>query len=456
MSHADAGKSVSQLAALLQSGALDPQALAEETFDAIRAHSDQAIFVSLTEERAIGEAKAAATRIRDGRSLGMLDGVPIAWKDLFGIEGRPTTAGSIVLKDAAPETQDADVVAALAAAGMVAIGRVNMSEFAFSGLGINPHYGTPHNPASTDVPRLPGGSSSGSAVAVAAGLVPVAIGTDTGGSIRIPAAFNGIVGYKATRVRYSMRGVFPLAKSLDSLGPLCRTVQDAVWIDAAMRGLTAPDVKRGTIDGLTLVVPETIVFDGAEDGVLAAFEAALARLAKAGAVVRRQAFPIFSEIFDLAQQHGPLVTAEAFALHSHRLAGLDTQRIDPRVVARARLGANISVTSYIDHLNARERLIAAMAALIRPHEILAFPTLPHVAPPIAPLLTDDELFFKTNGKTLRNTLIGNFLDGCGLSIPCGIGDAGMPVGLLLSGMPGADDYLLSVGLAAEALVRGES
>lgn len=455
MSHANAGKSLSQLSTLLQSGALDPQALAEETFDAIRAHADQAIFVSLTEERALGEAKAASGRIRNGRSRGLLDGMPIAWKDLFGFKGHPTTAGSVVLKEAAPEEQDADVVATLSAAGMVAIGRVNMSEFAFSGLGINPHYGTPHNPASTDVPRLPGGSSSGSAVAVAAGLVPVAIGTDTGGSIRIPAAFNGIVGYKATRGRYSMKGVFPLAKSLDSLGPLCRTVEDAVWIDAAMRGRTAPDVRRGSINGLALVVPETIVFDGIEDGVLAAFDAALARLVKAGAIVRRQAFPIFSKIFALAEQHGPLVTAEAFAIHRHRLAGPDADRIDPRVVARARLGANISMTGYIDLLDGREKLIREMAGLIGTNEVIAFPTLPHVAPPIAPLLADDELFFKTNGKTLRNTLIGNFLDGCGISIPCGTGDAGMPVGLLLSGMPGADDHLLSVGLAAEALVRGE-
>lgn len=455
MSQVTAGKSVSQLSALLQSGALDPQALAEQTFDAIRSHPDQAIFISLTEQRATAEATAASRRILDGRSLGLLDGIPIAWKDLFAIKGIPTTAGSVVMADAEPEQADADVVAALAAAGMVGVGRVNMSEFAFSGLGINPHYGTPHNPASRDVPRLPGGSSSGSAVAVAAGLVPVAMGTDTGGSIRIPAAFNGIVGYKATRGRYLMKGVFPLATSLDSLGPLCRTVQDAVWIDSAMRGLTAPAIRHATIEGLSLVVPETVVFDGIEDGVLAAFEAALARLVKAGAVVRRQAFPIFSEIFQLQQQHGPLVTAEAFALHRHRLSGADADRMDRRVVARARLGANITMTGYIDLLNARERLIAAMVASVGPNEILAAPTLPHVAPPIAPLIDDDDLFIQTNAKTLRNTLIGNFLDGCGISIPCGRGNAGMPVGLLLSGRPHADDHLLSVGLAAEAIVRQE-
>ena len=229
----------------------------------------------------------------------MLDGIPIAWKDLFDIEGMATTAGSVVLADAAEGRQDAAVVTALKSAGMVAIGRTNMSEFAFSGLGINPHYGTPENPHSTDVPRIPGGSSSGAGVAVAAGLVPVAMGTDTGGSVRIPAAFNGIVGYKATRGRYAMEGVFPLAKSLDSLGPLCRTVQDAVWIDAAMRGLTASDVAQASARGLSIVVPGKVVFDAIEPGVRRHSRRRwddCRRPARRSAVRR---FPLFDEIFEL-------------------------------------------------------------------------------------------------------------------------------------------------------------
>ncbi|MDI7864464.1 amidase [Rhizobiaceae bacterium n13] len=448
------GKSIAQLSPLLQTGALDPVALAEETFAALRAHEDKTIFLTLLEKRAGKEAAAARRRLRDGRSLGVLDGIPIAWKDLFDIEGLVTTAGSRVLAKSAPATADADVVKAIAAAGMVSIGRVNMSEFAFSGLGINPHYGTPKNPASTDVVRIPGGSSSGSAVAVAASLVPVSIGTDTGGSVRIPAAFNGIVGYKATRGRYSMKGVFPLATSLDSLGPLTRNVQDAVWVDAAMRGLTAPDIGRGTLEGLSLVVPETVFFDGAQDGVIAAFEAALERLARAGAKIRRQPFPMFSEIFDLTARHGALVTAEAYVLHRQRLAGPEASEIDPRIVTRARLGENIKLTDYLALLQARDRMIAAMQGAIQPGELLVSPTLPHVAPPAAPLLEDDDLFFRTNMLTLRNTLIGNFLDWCGVSIPCGTGDAGMPVGLLLSGMPRCDEQLLSAALAAEETIRG--
>lgn len=448
------GKNIAQLSVLIQSGHLDPRALAEETLDAIGKDDDGAIFVDVTPERAMVEAGAASKRIREGRSCGMLDGIPVAWKDLFDLEGMATTAGSTVLAGCAAAPRDADVVTALKQAGMVSIGRTNMSEFAFSGLGINPHYGTPRNPASQDGHRLPGGSSSGAGVAVASGLVPVAIGTDTGGSVRIPAAFNGVVGYKASRGRYSMRGVYPLAKSLDSLGPLTRTVQDAVWVDAAMRGRAAADLERAPLSGLSLVVPETVFFDGIEEGVAAAFEQAVERLVRAGASVRRQAFPVFAELFDLIREKGALVTAEAFALHKMRLEGADAASMDPRVVVRARLGANISVPDYIAIIEARERMTAAFSGMIGRHELLVSPTLPHVAAKVAPLFEDDEAFFAINAKTLRNTQIGNFFDLCGVSIPCGTGEAGMPVGLLLSGLRDTDDHLLGVAMAAEEIVRG--
>ena len=451
-----ANLSVAGLSVLLQSGALDPVELAERSLGKIASYEDQAVFTEVLGGRAVSEARSASARIRSGRSLGLLDGIPIAWKDLFDTKGAVTTAGSAVLAGHPPATADADVVEALGSAGMVCLGRTNLNEFAFSGIGINPHYGTPHNPASSDVPRIPGGSSAGSGVAVAAGLVPVAIGTDTGGSIRIPAAFNGIVGYKATRGRYSMRGVFPLAKSLDSLGPLCRSVTDAIWIDAAMRGRTAPDIGRTELSGLKLVIPETIVFDDAEPEVVAAFEAAVIRLEKAGARVRRRAFPIFAEIFEIGARHGALAAAEAFTLHKARLEGPEAARMDQRVVARTRPGEKITVADYIAILDARQRLIAAFSEALEPGELLIHPTVPHVAPPIAPLIADDELFFKINGRTLRNTSIGNFLDGCGVSIPCGTGAAGMPVGLLISGQRHQDEALLSAALSAEAVIRGDA
>lgn len=446
------GKSIAQLSVLVQSGTLDPRALAEETLDAIRSHPDQSIFTVLTPDRALHEAAASARRIREGRSLGILDGIPVGLKDLFDMEGLVTTAGSKVLARNAAALADAAIVEGLSAAGMVAVGRTNMSEFAFSGIGINPHYGTPNNPEARDAPRVPGGSSSGSGVAVAAGLLPAAIGTDTGGSIRIPAAFNGIVGYKATRGRYSMSGVFPLSKSLDSLGPLCRTVQDAIHVDAAMCGTTA-DIARGALAGQSFVVPETVFFDGIEDGVLTAFEAALERIAASGARIRRQPFPIFSQLFEMMAEKGALVTAEAFALHRERLADVEAVDMDQRVVQRARTGAGITAWDYIYTLEARERMIRQMADTIAADEILLSPTLPHVAPLLEPLLADDGKFFAANAKTLRNTLIGNFLDWCGVSIPCGRGEADMPVGCLLSGLPNTDRHLLSISLAVESALR---
>jgi aspartyl-tRNA(Asn)/glutamyl-tRNA(Gln) amidotransferase subunit A len=445
--------SIAEMAMLIHSGLMSPVEIAEAVFAAIENHPDKAIFVSLMKDRAMDEAQAAAKRIAENRSLGWLDGIPLAWKDLFDIKGMATTAGSGVLGAATPAETDAAVVDLLRQAGMVAVGRTNMSEFAFSGLGVNPHYGTPHNPRGGDVPRIPGGSSSGSAVAVAAGLVPVAIGTDTGGSVRIPAALNGIVGYKASRGRYRMDGVFPLAQSLDCLGPLSRSVQDAIWVDTAMRGAVQPAVARHPQTPLDLVVPENGVFDGAEPAVVEAFEAALGRLADKGVSVTRMRIPAFDAITDLVKSFGALVTAEAFALHRERLSGADAAGMDPRVVARIRLGEKIGMADYIHILDTRRRLTQETERLLA-GRLVAFPTVAHVAPPIAPLLEDDDLFIATNGKTLRNTGFGNFLDWCGVSIPCGTGDAGMPVGLLLSAGAGQDETLLDAALRYEEVIRG--
>ncbi|WP_416068067.1 amidase [Rhizobium sp. ZK1] len=446
--------SIAQLSLIIQSGKADPVDVAEAIFDGIEQYADKAVFTVLLRERALREAHASSKRIRDGRSLGALDGIPIAWKDLFDIEGMATTAGSVVLAGDAPAKRDAAVVTTLKNAGMLAIGRTNMSEFAFSGLGINPHYGTPENPHSRDEPRIPGGSSSGAGVAVAAGLVPVAMGTDTGGSVRIPAALNGIVGYKATRGRYAMEGVYPLSTSLDSLGPLCRSVQDAIWVDAAMRGLTAPTIAWQSLKGIEIVTPRNVVFDGLGAGVAEAFEGGVKRLRAAGALVSPLEIPAFDEILALMAKHGALVTAEAFALHRERLAGPEAARRDHRVVMRTRLGEKTSMPDYIAILAARARLIADTERLIG-NRLIAFPSVAHVAPPIAALERDDELFVATNGKTLRNTALGNFLDWCGVSIPCGKGEADMPVGFLLSAPANRDDALLAVSLAAEAIIRGD-
>ncbi|MDQ0564032.1 aspartyl-tRNA(Asn)/glutamyl-tRNA(Gln) amidotransferase subunit A [Rhizobium mesoamericanum] len=454
MSKSFGAMSVAQLSSLIQTAAVDPIEVTEAVIDGIESYADRSVFTAILKDRATEEAKASSKRMKEGRSRGMLDGIPIAWKDLFDIKGRTTTAGSTVMASGPVAEADASVVATLEQAGMVSIGCTNMSEFAFSGLGVNPHYGTPHNPRSSDVPRIPGGSSSGAGVAVAAGLVPVAMGTDTGGSVRIPAALNGIVGYKATRGRYPMRGVYPLAKSLDSLGPLSRTVQDAVWIDAGMRGAAVPSIVARPLKGLDIVIPDNVVFDGAEAGVVAAFETAVDWLAAEGASISRFRIPAFDEVLSLMATYGAMVTAEAFALHRERLSGPQAADMDHRVVMRIRLGEKTSLSNYLAILDAREKLIVDVERLVG-DSFVAFPTVAHVAPPIAPLEANDDLFFATNGKTLRNTMLGNFLDWCGISIPCGTGDADMPVGFLLSAMRKRDETLLSAALSAEEVIRGE-
>ena len=446
------GRSALQLAAMLQGGAIDAEAVAEATLAIIGAGNEPGLFTVHTRERARAEAKAASARIRAGRPASLLDGVPIAWKDLFDLEGVVTTAGSRVLAAERPAAADAPVVARLKAAGMVCVGKVGMTEFAFSGLGLNPHYGTPRNPHGKDEARIPGGSSSGSAVAVARGLVPVAMGTDTGGSVRIPAAFNGIVGYKATYGRYPMQGVFPLSTSLDSLGPLCRSVADAVIVDAAMRGKLASEVARLEPGAVKLVVPTNVVFDSAEPEVVRQFESAIARLTKAGVAVERRRIPALDDVIELGKRHGAMVSAEAYALHAARLDSPAAAQYDRMVGMRLRAGAKIGTADYIALRDGRARLIPALRSELGA-TMLAFPTVAHVAPKVKPLEADDDHYVHTNALTLRNTALGNFLELCGVSLPCGRGADGLPVGFLLSAIGGADAELLGFALAIESLVE---
>jgi aspartyl-tRNA(Asn)/glutamyl-tRNA(Gln) amidotransferase subunit A len=441
-----------ELGADLRAGRRDAVDLVEQTLAAIAAHPDQAIFTQVTAARARREALAARARLRAGLALGPLDGVPVAWKDLFDVEGRVTTAGSKVLAREAPAARDAALIAAAGRAGLVLVGLVNMTEFAFSGIGLNPHYGTPRNPHDQAVARAPGGSSSGSGVVVAAGLTPIAIGTDTGGSVRVPASFNGVVGYKTSTGHFPMDGVFPLSRTLDTLGPLARTVEDCVLADAALRGAVAPEARRCAIADLNILVPETVAFDGVEPAVAANFEAAIARLVARGARVARRPMPQLQAVLDLTAQRGPLVGIEALHVHRERVAGPDAEAMDRRVVKRIRLAQSIAAVDLVDLLHRRRRLIAETCEAIG-DAVVAFPTTPNVAMPIAPLEADDEVFARENLKTLRNTAIGNFLDWCGVAIPSGIDGQGMPTSLLLSAPHGRDAAVLSAALAVEAVVR---
>lgn len=446
-------QTASELAQGLRDGRLDPLDLLAEVQDRIAAHGDAALFIRQTLSRAEVEARAARERLRAGMPASLLDGVPLAWKDLFDLKSTVTTAGSEVLRDAPPATADADLVAAGARAGMVAVGTVNMTEFAYSGIGLNPHYGTPRNPRDPAVHRSPGGSSSGSGAVVAAGIVPLSIGTDTGGSIRIPAAFNGVVGYKTSTGHYPMGGVFPLSPTLDTLGPLAQTVGDCVLADAALRGLRAPEASAADPAALDLVIPDAVMFDDLDPAVAAAFDATVTRLAATGARIRRIALAELRETADIIARLGPMTSVEAKLVHRDRLDSPDEARIDARVIRRIRMADRMSAVDLWELQTHRRRLIAQVNDRLG-GALLICPTTPSVAMPIAPLEADVEVFFQHNFRTLRNTALGNFLDWCGLSVPNGTDADGMPTGLMICAPHGRDRHLLSAGLALESAIRG--
>ncbi|GIX15330.1 MAG: hypothetical protein KatS3mg118_3289 [Paracoccaceae bacterium] len=448
-----AGRTATEIGRLMREGAACPVALTEHLLARIAAHPDRAVFITVTAERARAEAAAAKARLEAGRPASALDGVPVVHKDLVDLAGTVTTAGSDLYRHAPPAERDAPVAARMAAAGLVCLGKVNLSEFAYSGLGLNPHFGTPRNPHGRDAHRAPGGSSSGSAVAVAAGLAPCALGTDTGGSIRVPAALNGIVGLKTTEGRIDKSGVFPLSETLDTVGPLGRSVMDCVLLDMAMRGAPETPVRRADPREVEIVVAENVVLDDLEPEVAANFERALSRLSQAGMTVRAIRSEALQIAADITAAHGTITAAEAYHHHRAVIDGPDAARVDPRVVARILGGKRMSANDMIAIARGRARAIAALAAELG-RGALAMPATPHVAPEVAPLEADEALFHRVNLKTLRNTVLGNFLRSCGLVIPNGTGAAGMPTGLLLT-MPGdADERLMSLGLTVERALAG--
>lgn len=442
-------RGIAALAEGYAQGRLDPVDVARQALDQARAPGMDTVFISLMEARALDEARASQARWREGRALGPLDGVPLAWKDLFDMAGTVTTCASDTRRQASPATLDAPSVRALAATGMVSVGKTNLSEFAFSGLGINLHFGTPPNPHDAGVARIPGGSSSGSAVAVARQIVPCAMGTDTSGSIRVPAALNGLVGWKPSSARYDQRGVFPLAPSLDSIGPLVHAVADACLIDDALLGRapvlrTRPDRAAGR-----LVIPSGIVMGELEPGVAAAFETAAERLARQGFAIEHRTVPVLDLTHHLFATFGTLVGVEAVQVHRELLDSPALARVDARIVQRLRLGQAMPAQNRQALRDNRPRLIAAMAAALAPGEALLFPTVPMVAPPIAALDADPAWFAQCNARVLRNTMIGSYLDMPTLALPCGTDGAGLPVGLSLAMATGRDEALLALGLAVE-------
>jgi len=408
------------------------------------------VFLRTHRESALAEAQASDALRAHGIVPSPLAGIPVSVKDLFDVAGDITRAGSKALADAAPAKADASVVRRLRQAGAIIVGRTNMVEFAFSGLGLNPHYGTPKNPWDRATGRIPGGSSSGAAVSVSDGMAAMGLGTDTGGSVRVPAALCGLTGFKPTARRIAKDGTFPLSTTLDSIGPIAPSVACCALVDSILAG-DAPLVPPALpLKGLRLGVVQDYVLDGLDSGVAEAFGKALARLSQAGASVTDVRFEALHRLPQINQKGG-LVVAEAYAVHRELIARRKAD-YDPRVASRTLRGADMSAADYIDVLAQRATMIADSARLAAPYDALLMPTVAMVAPAIAPLEADDQLYGKTNLAILRNPSVVNFLDGCALSIPCHARGEG-PVGLMVVGQSGEDRRLLAVGLAVESALR---
>jgi aspartyl-tRNA(Asn)/glutamyl-tRNA(Gln) amidotransferase subunit A len=403
-------------------------------------------FTKVHAQSALAAADASDRLRKQGLVPSPLAGLPVSIKDLFDIAGDVTTAGSKVLRDRPAAAVDAVAVARLRAAGAVVIGRSNMTEFAFSGIGINPHYGTPANPWDRATRRIPGGSSSGAAVSVSDGMAAFALGTDTGGSVRIPAALCGIAGFKPTAARVPREGAFPLSRTLDSVGPLaptvacCATVFQVLAGDAA-RALAAADIAR-----LRLGVPRNHMLEDLDVEVGEAFQSALQRLSWRGAKIVDVEVPEFSEAAK-AGAGGGISPPEAYAVHR---AWIDReQEIDPRVLERIVRGASMSAADYIDLLATRARLMKRFVRARYDIDAMIMPAVPRIAPAIEGLERSAEAFRLSNGNMLRNTSVVNFLDGCALTLPIHAPKAA-PVGLMVVGFAGEDERILSAGLAIEA------
>jgi aspartyl-tRNA(Asn)/glutamyl-tRNA(Gln) amidotransferase subunit A len=440
-----------QLAQALADGSTTSRALIEDCLTRIAdpAGEGTRAFTKLHAETARTMADAVDAMRRASRVPGRYAGIPICLKDLFDIAGEATAAGSRVLADTPPATVHAPVVQRMLAAGFVPVGRTNMTEFAFSGLGINPHYGTPLSPWDRASARIPGGSSSGTAVAVADGMAAAGLGTDTGGSCRIPAAFCGVVGYKPTARRVPIDGVLPLAPSLDSIGPLGPSVACCAAIDAVLTGDPPTPLAPAPVAGLRLVVPANLVLDGMDGTVGEAFERVLSVLSRAGAKIQSMRLPEFEEIL-AANAKGGFAAAEAFAWHRPLLA-TKAALYDPRIRMRIERGASMSAADYLDVVNARARLIASFDARTRDYDSVVMPTVPIVPPRVGDLEKERE-YNRINLLILRNTAMANFLDRCAISLPCHRpGEA--PVGLMLMGETMGDARLFRVAAAVEALLR---
>ena len=434
-----------ELARALQDGALSAVTLVEETLERIAAPAGEGArcFVFVDAENAREAAEEIDAQRRAGRSPSPFAGIPFSVKDLFDVRGQVTTAGSKVLRDGPPASADAPVVARLRRAGFIPVGRTNMTEFAYSGVGLNPHYGTPASIWDRKTRRIPGGSSSGAGVSVAEGVTPLALGTDTGGSCRVPAAYNGTVGFKPTHGALPSEGMWPLAPSFDVAGPFTRTVTDAALTFDLMAGRTPrPPVERPP-SSMVLGIPQDLVLDDLDPPVAEAFEKALSALSRAGV----QLVEIRNVSMPRIREHGIIAASEAWSVHADLLRR-HADAYDPRVRWRLSMGRNISPEQVTAMRCVREEMISAFIASCGTCDAWVMPTTPNLPPPIATLEKDDETYARLNFMALRNTFTANFLDACAISLPTtAAGEP--PVGFSLMAPAGRDHGLLTIAAAIE-------
>jgi len=435
----------------LENGRTSARKLVDECLARIADSSGEGArtFLHVDAEAAI-EAAEAMDRLREVKAApSPFAGIPVSIKDLFDIKGQVTRAGSRVLEDSAPAEADAPVVARLRRAGFIVIGRTNMTEFAYSGIGINPHYGTPKSAWRRDVGHVPGGSSSGAAVSVVDRMAHGALGTDTGGSCRIPAAYNGIVGFKPTQRRVPLDGGVPLSFTLDSFGPLGRTVGCCAVLDAVLANETIVPLQPRQIKGMRLAAPTTVALDELDDEVARTFERALETLSRQGALIERIAVPEFLDV-GVMNTKGGFAAAESFAWHRYLIVS-HGDVYDPRVSLRILRGESISAADYIDLLEARKSLIARATVRLAPYDALVLPTTANTPPRIADL-ADDKAFTKANLLSLRNCTLINMIDGCAISLPCHR-EGEVPVGLMVAATGGSDRRVFELAAAMEDVIR---
>lgn len=421
-------------------GEIDPVALTQVYLDAIEGHDlRDRIYARVTRDRALAEAAAAAARAASGQRLSLLDGVPVSWKDLFDTAGVATEAGSKLLAGRVPD-RDAVVLEAATAAGLVCLGKTHMSELAFSGLGYNPSTATP--PCVNDADAVPGGSSSGAAASVAFGLAAAGIGSDTGGSVRIPAAWNDLVGLKTTSGRLSLEGVVPLALKFDTIGPLARSVEDCAQLLAILEGGKPADLAGASLKGRRLAVVNTVFMQDVRDAPLAAFESAVERMQAAGAIVERIEVDAVQEALDCA---GPLIPTEAYGLWRDVIEA-NPDAMFSEVLKRFRLGADVSGPDYVAAWAALEAARFGYDAAVAGYDAVIVPTGANLPPNLERLNTEDDYYRTENLMTLRNTRIGNLLGLSALTLPTGVPSCGV----MLMMPPDCEEALLRLGAAAEA------